>query len=307
MLATLAEEPSLEGSWHFEPKYDGLRLLARKDGDTVALLSRNGKRKDRGFPELVHAVAALEPERLLLDGEVTAGRGRMASFAKLQPRMQLDDPEAARATGVDVTFHLFDLLHVDERALVGEPLGARRAALEALGPFRTPLSLTPRWEGDATTLLDQACDDGWEGLIAKREGATYRFGKRSRDWLKLKCVTEQEFVVVGFTEPEGSRVGLGALLLAYNEDGALRYAGKVGTGFDEATLRRLRATLDDLERARPTLEDEGAPVEAHWTRPVLVAQVAFSEWTRHGRLRHPRFVALRDDKEPDEVVREVPA
>jgi ATP-dependent DNA ligase len=182
----------------------------------------------------------------------------------------------------------------------------RRARLTGAIRPRAALQLSKAWRDNAQRRFDDACRSGWEGLIAKRAGAPYARG-RSRDWLKLKCVWEQEFVIGGYTDPTGSRTDFGALLVGYHEDGQLRYAGKVGTGYTAARLRDLGARLRSLETPGPSFMDAGPiPRGTHWTRPQLVAQIGFAEWTNDGRLRQPRFLGLRDDKRPAEVIRERP-
>jgi bifunctional non-homologous end joining protein LigD len=201
---------------------------------------------------------------------------------------------------------VFDLLELDADDLRDLPLLERRARLtEAIRPSAA-LQLSQAWREDSQQRFAQACRAGWEGLIAKRAAAPYVAG-RSRDWLKLKCVWEQEFVIGGYTDPSGSRTDFGALLVGYHEDRRLRYAGKVGTGYTAATLRELGARLRKLQTPEsPFANARPIPKGTHWTRPELVAQLGFAEWTNDGRLRQPRFLGLRDDKPPTDVVRERP-
>jgi DNA ligase D-like protein (predicted ligase) len=206
-----------------------------------------------------------------------------------------------------VVYCVFDLLELDGDDLTGRPLLERRARLEEAVRPREGLKLSDVWRGDSERRFAEACRAGWEGLIAKRADAPYARG-RSRDWLKLKCAWEQELVIGGYTDPGGSRTDFGALLVGYYERGRLRYAGKVGTGFSAATLRDLGRRLRGLEtRDSPFVDARPIPRGTHWTRPELVAQIGFAEWTREGRLRQPRFLGLRDDKHAAEVVRERPA
>ena len=198
----------------------------------------------------------------------------------------------------------FDLLELDGEDLTAQPLLQRRARLTQAIRSSDALQLIEALPGDSGQRFAEACRSGWEGLIAKRADAPYTRG-RSRDWLKLKCSWEQEFVIGGFTEPAGSRTDFGALLVGYHEDGQLRYAGKVGTGYSAVTLRDLGARLRALEMPKsPFVDARPIPRGTHWTRPELVGQVGFAEWTTDGRLRQPRFLGLRDDKGADEVVRE---
>jgi ATP-dependent DNA ligase len=199
---------------------------------------------------------------------------------------------------------VFDLLELDGDDLSTETFLQRRARLSEAVRSSDALRLIEAWRGDSERRFAEACRSGWEGLIAKRADAPYTAG-RSKNWLKLKCAWEQEFVIGGFTEPAGSRTDFGALLVGYNEDGRLHYAGKVGTGYSAATLRDLGARLRALETPEsPFVDARPIPRGTHWTRPELVGQVGFAEWTTEGRLRQPRFLGLRDDKSPDEVIRE---
>jgi bifunctional non-homologous end joining protein LigD len=205
-----------------------------------------------------------------------------------------------------VVYCVFDLLELDGDDLRDLPLLERRARLTDVIRPSVALRLSEAWREDSQNRFERACRAGWEGLIAKRAAAPYVSG-RSRDWLKLKCVWEQEFVIGGYTDPSGSRTDFGALLVGYYEDGGLRYAGKVGTGYTAATLRELGAWLRKLGTPEsPFIDARPIPKGAHWTRPELVAQIGFAEWTNDGRLRQPRFLGLRDDKRATEVVRERP-
>ncbi len=313
MLAELEHDPFEEGSelfddrWVFERKLDGLRLLLHRDGDSTALWTRNHERRDGHFPELVEALAELGPADVVLDGEVVAFEGGLTSFSRLQGRIGIADPDEARASGIAVYCYVFDVLHLaghDTRRL---GLRDRKRLLKHAVGFEDPLRFTPHRTGDGPARLAEACEAGWEGLIAKDATAAYRAG-RSRSWRKLKCQASQELVVGGFTDPQGERTGLGALLVGYHDqpgDGRLVYAGKVGTGYDQQTLRSLRDRLDDLETDQPPFEDPPDGPGVHFVAPELVAEVGFTEWTHRGRLRHPRYLGLRDDKDPADVVREV--
>ncbi|MFC7344474.1 non-homologous end-joining DNA ligase [Saccharopolyspora griseoalba] len=301
-LATPAEPFSGRG-WLFERKLDGVRLIAGAEGEGPQLWSRNRKRADTAYPEIVEALAGQAAAQFVIDGEVVALEGDRTSFARLQQRMHLTDPAAARRTGVTVQLHVFDLIAFGGVDLTRLPLRTRKALLAECFEFADPLVLGEHRETDGAQFFRQACADGWEGLIAKRAEAPYRPG-RGRDWLKLKCVSAEEFVVGGYTDPQGSRTGFGALLVGYYQRDALRYAGKVGTGYDRRTLRELRDRLDGLARGESPFADPVAEPGAHWVDPELVAQVGFSEWTPDGRLRHPRFRGLRNDKRPVEVRRE---
>lgn len=306
MLATLIGEPFSGDDWVFERKLDGERCLASKDGDEVELRSRNHKSIAASYPEVAEVIARQPLGKLLVDGEIVALVGGQTSFARLQQRMQISDPERARATGIAVVYYVFDLLHADGFDVSGLPLLERKRLMCDGLSFDGPLRYLGHRAGDGERLFAEACRRGWEGLIAKDIGAPYTSG-RGRVWLKLKCVAEQEFVIGGFTEPKGTRVGLGAILVGYYRDGLLIYAGKVGTGFSQQALRDLRGLLDGLEQPQPPFASAPTERGTHWVAPALVAEVGFAEWTRDGKLRQPRYVGLRRDKHPREVVREMPA
>jgi bifunctional non-homologous end joining protein LigD len=309
MLATLVHERFSDPDWIFERKLDGVRILVFQDGGEVRLRTRNGEERGGTYPELVEALEGHGPD-LVADGEVVAFEGSVTSFSRLQERMRVEDPEEARrrAARVAVKLYLFDLLHVDDHDLTDLPLRARKRVLRESVRWEDPVRWTPHRNEEGEAYWEEACRKGWEGVIAKDADSPYVHG-RSRRWLKFKCGRRQELVVGGFTEPRGSRVGFGALLLGYHDDGAFRYAGKVGTGWDDETLRRLRERMDGLERHEPPFDagDPPAGDDVHWIRPELVAEVGFTEWTDDGRLRHPRYLGLREDKDPEEVVRERPA
>ena len=230
--------------------------------------------------------------------------GDQTSFGRLQRRLGVRRPSAELMASHPVVYCVFDLLEIDGVDLTGRPLLQRRARLvKAIRP-RTALQVSEAWRGDSERRFSAACRSGWEGLIAKRVDAPYIRG-RSKDWLKLKCTSGQEFVIGGYTDPAGSRTDFGALLVGYYENGRLVYTGKVGTGYSKSTLSTLGARLRRLETpTSPFIEVRPTPRRTHWTSPELVAQVGFAEWTRDSRLRQPRFLGLRDDKLPDDVVRE---
>jgi bifunctional non-homologous end joining protein LigD len=307
MLATLTDRREFGDEWLLERKFDGERCVARKDGGEVRLESRTGKDLSGTYPEVRAAVAAQRARSLLLDGEVVAYEGERTSFSRLQRRLGVREPSPELVAEFPVVYCVFDLIEVDGGDLGDRTLLERRARLQkAIRPGQA-LQLSEAWRGDSQRRFAEACRSGWEGLIAKRADAPYEPG-RSRDWLKLKCTWEQELVIGGYTDPAGSRTDFGALLVGYYEDGRLRYAGKVGTGYTAATLRDLGARLRELETPEsPFVDVRPIPRGTHWARPELVAQIGFAEWTSDRRLRQPRFLGLRDDKRPTEVVRERPS
>jgi bifunctional non-homologous end joining protein LigD len=305
MLATLTEDRFSDPDWIFERKFDGVRCLARRDArGNVRLLSRNDQDMSRTYPEITDAVSAQASEALIIDGEVVAFEGRRTSFSRLQGRLGLTDPDQARAANIPVFYYVFDVLHLAGYDTRRVPQLARKKLLrDALG-FDDPLRYTTHRREAGEEAFRAACERGDEGVIAKRAAARY-VGGRSKDWLKFKCVRDQELVIGGWTEPKGSRIDFGALLLGYYDKGALVYAGKVGTGFDDAMLRSLGKRMAALETDQSPFErGKVKERDVHWVRPELVAQIGFTEWTRDGMLRHPRFLGLRTDKDPGDVVRE---
>ncbi|HEV2923013.1 MAG TPA: non-homologous end-joining DNA ligase [Solirubrobacteraceae bacterium] len=306
MLATLTDLRDFDDGWLLERKLDGERCVARKDGGEVRLQSRTGKELTGTYPEIQAAIKAQRARQMLLDGEVVAYDGEQTSFSRLQQRLGTAKPSPAQVAEYPVVYCVFDLLELDGEALADRPLLERRGQLTSAIRPSPSLQITEAWRGDSERRFAEACRSGWEGLMAKRADAPYTRG-RSKDWLKLKCAWEQEFVIGGFTDPAGSRTDFGALLVGYNEDGRLRYAGKVGTGYSAATLRDLGVRLRALETPEsPFVDARPVPRGTHWTRPELVGQIGFAEWTTDGRLRQPRFLGLRDDKGASEVVRERP-
>ena len=274
MAATLTQERFTGADWSFERKFDGIRLIAFKQGNSVRLYSRT--RKEKELPRIAAAVAALPVDDVILDGEVTW------------------DGHTA--------YHVFDVVWIDGRAVTDLSLTDRRALLAKL-PLSAPLHRVGELDGSAP--WDRARVEGWEGVIAKRRDSTYEH-RRSKHWLKMKCELTQNFVVGGFTDGQGTRVGLGALLVGYFEGDDFVFAGKVGTGFDAALLTELRARLDKMELEKtPFTKATGLPrVRAHWVRPEIVVRVAFLEWTVHAKLRHSRLLGVEANVDPREVARE---
>ena len=304
MLATLTDEVFSRKGWLFEPKWDGERCLAFRHGRELSLFSRNRTRLNARYPEVIEAIHRQQTTSFIADGEIVTFEDGISSFAKLQPRMQVQHPSADLIRKVPVWFYLFDLLYLDRYDIRQVPLLYRKQVLRNVFNFQGCLRFTEHRETEGEDLYRRACEKGWEGIIAKNADSVY-VSRRTRDWLKFKCKKEQEFVIGGYTDPRGSRSGFGALLLGYCRGGKLVYAGKVGTGFNQEWLWRLREKLARLETPVSRFAEDGLPKRGvHWVKPKLVAQIGFTEWTAGGKLRHPRFLGLRDDKRLEDVVRE---
>ena len=271
MAAMLTQERFSGRDWLFERKFDGIRLLAYKSAGDVRLYSRN--RLPQNLPELTRAIANLPVNDVILDGEVTWD-GRSG-------------------------YHVFDILWLNGQPVTALPLEDRRALLREL-PFEAPMQRVELVDDERP--WERARRDGWEGVIAKRRGSPYEH-RRSKHWLKMKCEASQELVVGGFTDPQGTRVGLGALLVGYYESGDFVFAGKIGTGFDTKLLLDLRSRLDAIELpGSPFTKATGLPrLRMHWVRPEIVVQVAFIEWTVHGKLRHPRLLGVRSNNDVNDI------
>lgn len=303
MLATLTDKRFSDADWIYERKFDGERALCFRKGKQVRLLTRNRKDIGNTYPELADALSKQACDEFVVDGEIVAFEKGVTSFSRLQQRMQIRAPDEARASRVAVYYYLFDILRLNEYALDRLPLRKRKALLKRAISFCDPLRYTTHRNRDGESYFEQACGKGWEGIIAKRAASAYRHS-RSTDWLKFKCAKGQELVIGGFTEPHGSRIGFGALLVGYYEEDELRYAGKVGTGYDDEFLADFRQRLDRLARKTSPFAGEVRENGVTWVSPKLVGEFGFTEWTRDGKLRHPRFLGLRRDKAAKNVVRE---
>jgi DNA ligase D-like protein (predicted ligase) len=294
MKAVLTPDRFSDPAWIFERKLDGIRCIAVRDGSDTRLWSRNDLSMNARYPEVADAIAGQPRERFAIDGEIVAFDGAQTSFAKLTRRGR---------EYVPVFFYVFDLLWLDGDDIRPLPLRDRKRLLRDAIDWQDPLRFTQHRNEDGEAFYAEACAKGWEGLIAKRVDSPYG-AKRSKDWLKFKCGMGQELVIGGFTEPHGTRIEFGALLVGYYEGDALRYAGKVGTGFDRPLLRSLGERMRALARDGSPFADDVRERGVTWVSPELVAQIGFSEWTADHRLRHPRFLGLRDDKPARQVVRE---
>ncbi len=304
MLATLTHNYFSDPDWIFECKFDGERALAFCHGGEVRLMTRNRKLINDTYPELVTALKNTVRGDCVIDGEVVAFVNGVSKFERLQKRMEIAEwAGAAEHKDVAVYYCIFDIMYCDGYRLDNLPLLARKTVLKGAIAYADPLRYTTHRDANGEAYLKQACKDHWEGLIAKRANSIYQH-KRSSDWLKFKCLHGQELVIGGFTEPHGSRIGFGALLVGYYDDGHLRYAGKVGTGFDHETLVGMRKRFTALIRKTSPFADEVKEKEVTWLTPELVGEFGFTEWTDAGKLRHPRFLGLRRDKDAKEVIRE---
>jgi DNA ligase D-like protein (predicted ligase) len=303
MLATLTQERFSREGWIFEPKLDGERCLAFKRGKEVRLMSRNRKIISNSYPELVDALLSQNSRDFIVDGEVVAFNAGVTSFQRLQGRMQLRNADEARQSGIPVYYYIFDLIYLDGYVITDLELHSRKQLLHNAFTFKDPLRFTTHIDKEGEAYYKEACEKGWEGVIAKRADSTYD-SVRSRDWLKFKCINEQEFIIGGYTDPQGQRIGFGALLIGYYEGYRLVYAGKVGTGYDEELLRRLSKELMGIQRDISPFSSDIKEKKVHWVSPKFVAEVGFTEWTRNGMLRHPRFLGLRRDKPAKQVIRE---
>jgi bifunctional non-homologous end joining protein LigD len=304
-LATLSEDAPEDSGWLSEIKFDGYRMVAHVDNGDVSIFSRNGIDWSNKLPELAASLAQLPVRQAWVDGEVVALNGEgHSSFSLL--KTALSDKRTSQ-----LLFYVFDLLYLDDYSLVDCAQADRKALLaQVLAEPPPRIRYSEHFEGVPERVKEQACAMQLEGVICKRADAPYR-SDRNRNWLKLKCIQREEFVVVGYTDPNGSRTGFGALLMGYYDGkGALHYAGGVGSGFNEKTLAELHKRLQQLERKiGPRIivhGEEGPPRGIHWVKPELVAELQFTEWTGDGVLRHATFLGLREDKEPMDVMREPP-
>jgi bifunctional non-homologous end joining protein LigD len=309
MKAAMASPPPHNGQWLYEVKFDGFRVLAIKNGKTVELWSRNEKPLNERFPEVARAVSKLSTTRCMLDGEVCAlnAEGK-SSFQLLQNSGETNHP---------VVYYVFDVLFEGSKDLRGFPLLERKTRLDAiLLKVVDPIRPSPGFTENPREILDRMKSAGAEGAIAKLKDSLYETGRRSGSWVKVKFHRGQEFVIAGYTLPKKSRKYFGALVLGYYRDKHLIFAGRVGTGFNDKSLKAIYEKLVRLESDIALVENVQEPSgrwrpkgwkasDTRWVHPKLVAQIQFAEWTDDGILRHPSFQGLREDKNPDEVVREV--
>ena len=303
MLAKLTHKRFYEKGWLYERKLDGERCLAFVDGKQVTLESRNRKKLNESYPEIEQAIQSQDISRVILDGEIVAFEGNITSFAQLQQRMHVKSRKEIEETNVAVYYYIFDIPYLEGYDLSGLSLITRKHVLKKVVRFTDPLRFVPHRVSGSKKYYREACRKGWEGLIVKEKESTY-VHSRSSKWLKFKCVKDQEFVIGGYTEPQGSRIQFGALLLGYYKNKTLHYAGKVGTGFTDEILKQLGNKLKGIEISKNPFSEEVHDKDAHWVDPRLVCQIGFTEWTDESKLRHPRFLGLRRDKKAQDVRKE---
>ncbi|WP_339697926.1 non-homologous end-joining DNA ligase [uncultured Marixanthomonas sp.] len=307
MLATLTDDYFDDPDWIFERKLDGVRCLVHIKKGNVYLFSRNNNDISASYPELIDALREKKLPDLWLDGEIVAFEGNKTSFSKLQNRIHLTEKKKITETKTKVYLYLFDILVYGTRDIMEVPLKSRKKLLKKIISWQSPIRYTSHRNENGTTFLEEACQKGWEGIIAKDGTAAY-VSSRSRKWLKFKCSQGQELVIGGFTEPQGERKGFGALLVGFYKEQQLHYAGKVGTGFDDDFLEKWRKKFNTIQQEESPFvnfkdSDNG---NNHWIEPIYVGQFAFTEWTKNNKLRHPRFLGIREDKEAKKVIKEKP-
>lgn len=304
MLATLTHDYFYSNDWLYEHKLDGERCITIKNKNKVILETRNHKSMNVNYPDIEEALVHIDAN-VILDGEIVAFKNGLTDFSRLQQRMHARTKLAAKHLRVAVYYYIFDIMYLDGYDLSQLPLITRKKILRALISFKKPLRFSTHKTNVTPAYFKAICKKGWEGLMVKNKMSTYQ-NKRSADWLKFKCMQEQELVIGGYTDPQRSRVGFGALLVGYYKRGKFHYAGKVGTGFDTETLLLLKKKFDALATTKnPFVNFYDSLKNVHWVKPQLVCQVGFTEWTAGNKLRHPRYIGLRRDKAATEVTQEI--
>lgn len=303
MLCMLTENYFSSNDFLYEHKFDGERIIAYKDKNKVRLMTRNKKLANRIYPDIVKQLEKQPLSNFILDGEVIASEKGKSDFSFLQKRMHREPTKALKS--IAITYEVFDMMQAGEYDITGLELLDRKLFLENTIKFTKPLNYAKHELYNGLEFYKKACKKGWEGLIAKNIHSSYE-QYRSKDWLKFKCLHQQELVIGGYTDPQGSRIGFGALLVGYYKNKKLLYAGKVGTGYTEDILESLSKKLKALEQKKCPFEecDEISSRGVHWVKPQLVGEIKFSEWTSYDKLRHPRFMGLREDKDAKDVVKE---
>lgn len=307
MLATLTDKRFSDPDWIFETKFDGERALTFVHNQKINILSRNQHNLSKTYPELVKAFEKhTQLNTFVIDGEIVAFDNEITSFSRLQQRLGLREISLDEASKMPVFYYVFDILYCDGYDLRQLPLSSRKVLLDKVIQFQDPIRRTEWRVEHGEQYFEFACDHGWEGIIAKNFNAPYQ-GRRSRDWLKFKCHRSQELIIIGYTAPKGQRQHFGALLVGYYKQGKLSYAGKVGTGFSTSMLEKLKHKMDQQRSLYSPITEkirEADPIV--WLNPVLVGEFEFTEWTTDGKLRHPRFKGLREDKAAKDVIKEEP-
>lgn len=309
MLATLTNNYFSSNDWIYEHKFDGERCLTFKKNGKVKLISRNDKLMNDKYPELVKAFEAQEADNFIVDGEIVSLNAKgVSNFELLQSRINLSNTSKIKQeeSKIKIIYRIFDCMYAEGYDIRQMPLSDRKQVLHKLLKYNSILTYTVHRSGNGLKFFKEACELKWEGLIAKRFDSEY-VGVRSPNWLKFKCVMKQELVIGGYTEPKGSRQYFGALLVGYFEDGKFMYAGKVGTGYTQATLEMLGKKLEKIQvKTCPFSNYDESTLGVHWVKPSIVAEFKFANWTRDNRLRVGRYKGLRDDKAAKDVVKEVP-
>jgi DNA ligase D-like protein (predicted ligase) len=305
MNAILTKEHFSHPDWIYEPKWDGQRCLVYSKNHQVKLTSRNKKNINITFPDIEKDFEHQKNTNFIVDGEIVAFKGKNTSFSELQNRMNVKNPKKIQKLLKQKVFiYLFDILYYNGYDVTHLPLIERKKLLTKVIQFKGCIRYTPHIKETGLAYFQKACKKGWEGVMAKNSKAPYQ-SKRSKDWLKFKCIQEQELVIGGYTEPQGSRIGLGALLVGFYQNNQLHYAGKVGTGYNVQTLKMLIAKLKKIESSKCPFQKGNPPKETvHWVKPQLIAEIGFEEWTKDNKLRQPRYLGLRQDLSPKEVVKE---
>jgi bifunctional non-homologous end joining protein LigD len=294
-LATLTNKYFSKKDWIYEEKFDGIRCIVVKKDKTITLFTRNHNKLNSTFPELAEEFKKQKVKNFILDGEIVAFERGKTSFSKLQQ---------VKRKKIKVYFYVFDLMYFEKYDLTNQKLIDRKKVLKQNFQFSDIFRYTTHIEEKGEDFYQKACTQRLEGIMAKNKNSKY-LSKRTKDWLKFKCCYRQEFVIAGYTDPEGSRIGFGSLLIGYFEKGIFKYAGKVGTGYDFEFLKSFSQKLKMLEVKKSPFLEKISEKKKHFVKLKYVAEIGFSEWTKEKKLRHPRFIGLRIDKNFKEVVREV--
>jgi DNA ligase D-like protein (predicted ligase) len=303
MLAVLTDNYFSSDQYIYEHKWDGERLIAYKKGKDIKLFSRDKKLLNGIYPTIVNALKDQFIDNFIIDGEVIAYKGNKTNFSILQKRMH--ELATKVKTDIKIEYQIFDVIYIGNYSTISLDQLSRKIIVKNMLEFKDPLNYTEHIFKDGLEYFHKACKNNWEGVIAKYIFGTY-VQKRSKNWLKFKCINEQEFIIIGYTNPHGLRKYFGALLLGYYYKDNLMYAGKVGTGFSQYILKDLYDKFQSIKIKKPLIDisDIKHIDEITWLKPKIVAQIKFTEWTVYNKLRHPRFIGLRDDKDPKDVVKE---